>query len=81
MLQTLGKGHGHHPPSHPALLHHPAGGSGGGGGAGSNVGGVGGSGTMVPVPGAPMDETQVKRAELVESPTTRLAFKVGFLFE
>lgn len=33
---------------------------------------------MVPVPGPPpMDEKQVKRAELVESPTTRLAFKVS----
>ncbi|CAN0333318.1 unnamed protein product, partial [Hapterophycus canaliculatus] len=30
---------------------------------------------MVPVAGPPLDEKQVKRAELVESPTTRLAFK------
>ena len=34
---------------------------------------------MVPVPAPAMDEKQVKRAELVESPTTRLAFKVSLL--
>lgn len=55
-----------HGPLHGTALRHP-------GGVG---GGRGGGGAMVPVPGAPMDETQVKRAELVESPTTRLAFKV-----
>lgn len=55
-------------PLHGTALRHP-------GGMG---GGRGGGGAMIPVPGAPMDETQVKRAELVESPTTRLAFKVIF---
>lgn len=74
---------------HAGLVHHAGsnnnsnnsgggggGGGGGGVGAGAGAGGGVGGGALVPVPGPPMDEKQVKRAELVESPTTRLAFKV-----
>ncbi|CBN74834.1 conserved unknown protein [Ectocarpus siliculosus] len=58
-------------------MHHPGGssGSGGGGGGGGGAGAGGGGAAMIPVPAPSMDEKQVKRAELVESPTTRLAFK------
>lgn len=75
--QPPGKGQGTHM-HHPVMMHHP-GGIGGGGGSGGGGGGGRGAGAMVPVPGPPMDEKQVKRAELVESPTTRLAFKVGLV--
>lgn len=68
--QPAVKGHMHHP----AMIHHPGSSAGSGGGGSGGAGGAGGA--MVPVPGPPMDEKQVKRAELVESPTTRLAFKV-----